>query len=195
MFEVIVRRYNQPLFRTGIGYLAQREPVEDAMQNTYLKAFLHLKSFDGRSSFSTWLTRIMINECLMMLRRDRLTREIKQQIASDAVARQAAIESRHAGTHAYHSEMKTVLEQTIRDLPENYRVAYLLCEVQHLDLGEAAACLDISVGNLKVRVHRAKEALKMRLLACAAGVELFPFGSADCDALTARVLAAVQDAP
>ena len=69
MFEVLVRRYNQQLFRIGIAYLRKHEEVEDAMQNAYLKAFIHLPRFERTAAFSTWLTRIMINECLMTLRR------------------------------------------------------------------------------------------------------------------------------
>src|SRR6476620_6351802 len=68
MFEVIVRRYNTQLYRVGMAYLRHHAQTEDAMQNAYLKAFLHLPRFRGTAAFGTWLTRIMINECLMMLR-------------------------------------------------------------------------------------------------------------------------------
>src|SRR3954447_6135327 len=68
MFEVIVRRYNTQLYRVGMAYLRNHTQTEDAMQNAYLKAFLHLDRFHGTSAFATWLTRIMINECLMILR-------------------------------------------------------------------------------------------------------------------------------
>src|SRR6185312_13834106 len=75
MFEVLVRRHNRQLFRVGFSYLRQHEQTEDAMQNTYLKAFVHLGNFQRNASFRTWLTRIMINECLMLLRRRRSLRE------------------------------------------------------------------------------------------------------------------------
>src|SRR3954466_443520 len=66
MFEVIVRRYNTRLYRIGMAYLRDHAQSEDAMQNAYLKAFLNLRRFRGNSAFSTWLTRIMVNECLMI---------------------------------------------------------------------------------------------------------------------------------
>ena len=69
MFEVLVRRYNRQLFRIGLSYLRHHQQTEDAMQNAYLNAFLHLGNFQRQASFSTWITRIMINECLMLLRR------------------------------------------------------------------------------------------------------------------------------
>src|SRR5687767_1716096 len=68
MFAVIVRRYNTQLYRVGMAYLRNHAQAEDAMQNTYLKAFLNLERFRGNAAFATWLTRIMINECLMTLR-------------------------------------------------------------------------------------------------------------------------------
>src|SRR3954462_862814 len=73
MFEVIVRRYNPQLYRVGMAYLRNHAQTEDAMQNAYLKAFLNLSRFAHDSAFSTWLTRIMINECLMLLRRGKRT--------------------------------------------------------------------------------------------------------------------------
>src|SRR3954471_5291450 len=75
MFEVLVRRYNERLFRTGMAYLGGHEQVEDAMQNAYVKAFVHLGQFHGTAAFSTWLTRIMINECLEILRKGKTTRD------------------------------------------------------------------------------------------------------------------------
>src|SRR3954467_1432571 len=71
MFAVIVRRYNQPLYRVGMAYLRNHALVEDAMQNAYVKAFFNLDKFQRGAAFSTWLTRILINECLMMLRRQK----------------------------------------------------------------------------------------------------------------------------
>ena len=75
MFEVIVRRYNQRLFRVGMAYLRNHELTEDAMQNAYLNAFIHLRSFNGSAPFSTWITRIMINECLTLLRKQKSMQE------------------------------------------------------------------------------------------------------------------------
>src|SRR4051812_28532714 len=71
MFEVIVRRYNSQLYRVGMAYLRNHAQTEDAMQNAYVKAFLDLSRFQGGAAFGTWLTRIMINECLMQLRRSK----------------------------------------------------------------------------------------------------------------------------
>lgn len=187
MFEVLVRRYNQQLFRIGIAYLRKHEEVEDAMQNAYLKAFIHLPRFERTAAFSTWLTRIMINECLMTLRRrkkaveksDALKIEFEEPHAPQGEARMTL------------KEMKTVLETAIGRLPCKFRAIYVLREVQQLTTAEAAACLGISVESAKVTLHRARERLKAELLKNASGMELFPYPARFCDPFTARVMSAV----
>ncbi len=189
MFEVLVRRYNQLLFRVGMGYLKKPELVEDAMQNAYLKAFIHLNRFQGGAAFPTWITRIMINECLMQLRRRQSVREEaweQEALASvaDAVPPQGEID-------LSLKEMKALLEQAIGALPQKYRTVYILREVQQMTTAETAASLGVSEDNVKVSLHRAREMLKTRLLASAAGIELFSYEAPRCNPMTARVMAAV----
>jgi RNA polymerase sigma-70 factor (ECF subfamily) len=188
MFEVIVRRHNQRLYRVGMAYLRDHALVEDAMQNAYLKAYLHLRRFHGTAAFATWLTRIMINECLMLLRRHRrapeqpLDREPDRDSESPAPGAAEQITLR---------EMKHVLEQALQTLPRNYRAVYMLREVQQLSTAETAACLGQSPASVKVTLHRARERLKSVLLATAAGAELFAYPAIFCDPLTARVMHAI----
>ena len=193
MFEVIVRRYNSQLYRVGMAYLRDHGQTEDAMQNAYLKAFLNLNRFQGTAAFSTWLTRIMINECLMMLRSQK--RFMAEPIDEDSARVDhesfdpAPIDSLHA------QEMKALLEQAIQELPRSHRAVYLLREVQHLTTAETAKCLGLSRENVKVRLHRAREGLKAQLLKSSAGVEVFNYPAAYCDPMTAVVMSAVLAAP
>lgn len=194
MFEVLVRRHNARLFRTGLAYLRDAAAAEDAMQNAYVKAFLHLDRFEGTAAFATWLTRILINECLLILRRRRAKAEEPFGAeAEDALEAAAARGGRSDGAACATSlkEMKTLLEQAIHSLPRGYRAVYVLREVQQLSTAETAACLGLRAGSVKVRLHRAREQLKERLLKTAAGVELFTFTAERCDPLTARVIRAV----
>ena len=190
MFEVIVRRYNTQLYRVGMAYLRDHAQTEDAMQNTYLNAFLHLERFRGRSAFATWLTRIMINECLMMLRtRKRFVMENidegDERLAHECFATPAA--------DALHSqELKAALEQAIQTLPRMHRAVYLLREVQQLSTAETAGCLGISSENVKVCLHRAREGLKAELIQSAAGVELFDYPAVYCDPMTEKVMQAIR---
>ena len=190
MFEILVRRYNGQLFRVGLGYLKQREQVEDAMQNTYLKSFLHLGNYSGDSSFSRWLTRIMFNECLMILRRQRGRRE--ETLVEEVNAQEPAANPQGAA-HVTLQEMKVQLEKAIAALPRNLRTAYVLREVQHMTTAEAAACLGITTGGVKVLLFRARERLKATLLSSAAGLELFEYRAQFCDPFTARIMGVVLE--
>jgi RNA polymerase sigma factor (sigma-70 family) len=192
MFEVIVRRYNAQLYRVGMAYLRDHAQTEDAMQNAYLKAFLNLRRFRGNSAFSTWLTRIMINECLMILRSRKAQRlepfdEHQQHEHESFIAPE--VEPMHG------EELKAVLEHALQFLPRLHRTVYVLREVQRLSTEETAQCLGISRDNVKVCLHRAREGLKAQLMKSAAGVELFAYPAQYCDPMTAQVMQAVWAAP
>jgi RNA polymerase sigma-70 factor, ECF subfamily len=187
MFEVIVRRYNPQLFRVGMAYLRGHAQAEDAMQNAYVKAFLNLGRFRRGAAFSTWLTRIMINECLMVLRSRRKASENTVDLDRHA----SRIAAPQPTDEMSLREMKLLLEQAVADLPRKCRTVYLLREVQQMTTAETAACLGISPDDVKVSLHRARERLKAGLLKSAAGVELFAYPAVFCDRMTERVLRAV----
>ena len=192
MFEVIVRRYNTRLYHVGMAYLRNHAQAEDAMQNTYLKAFLNLERFRGNAAFATWLTRIMINECLMALRtRKRFVMENidegYERLAHESFAA-PAVDPLH------NQDLKAVLEQAIQMLPCAHRAVYLLREVQQLSTAETADCLGISPENVKVSLHRARNGLKAELIKCAAGIELFDYPATYCDPMTEKVMQAIRTA-
>jgi RNA polymerase sigma-70 factor (ECF subfamily) len=189
MFEVLVRRYNQRLYRVGLACLQHQQRVEDAMQNTYLKAFLHLSRFRRDASFGTWLTRIMINECRMLRRSLTTRREDEWSEPLGEVVPDATVPP--AGQNLTLNEMKSALEDAIAALPAKYRRVYMLREVQQLSTSETAGSLGISAESVKVTLHRAREQLKARLLKTASASELFAYRAPRCDPMTARVMAAV----
>jgi RNA polymerase sigma factor (sigma-70 family) len=193
MFEVIVRRYNAQLYRAGMAYLRDHAQTEDAMQNAYLKAFLNLSRFRGSASFATWLTRIMINECLMMLR----TRKRFVMEALDEKGEHVDQESFVTASEPLlnRADVKAVLEQSMDALSPTQRAVYLLREVQHLSIAETAQSLGISRENVKVSLHRAREGLKTQLMKSAAGIELFDYPATYCDPMTAKVMQSVTTQP
>jgi RNA polymerase sigma-70 factor (ECF subfamily) len=188
MFEVIVRRYNPLLYRVGMAYLRSHAQAEDAMQNTYLKAFLNLGRFRRGAAFSTWLTRIMINECLMVIRRRKKASE--NTISLEGAA--GPIAAPQARDEISLKEMKALLEQAIAKLPRKYRAVYVMREVQQMTTAATAASLGLSPESVKVDLHRARERLKEGIMKDAAGVELFAYPALYCDGMTDRVLRAVQ---
>jgi RNA polymerase sigma-70 factor (ECF subfamily) len=131
----------------------------------------------------------MINECRMLLRRQRAAREDDWREAVHAAIPDDA--AGPAGANLSLNEMKTLLESALRELPRKYRTVYVLREVQQLSTAETAACLGISRESVKVTLHRAREQLKARLLKSAVAPELFAFAAPLCNGFTARVMAAV----
>jgi len=187
MFEVLVRRHNRLLFRVGLSYLRQHQQTEDAMQNTYLKAFVHLGNFQRNASFSTWITRIMINECLMTLRRNRNARE--ESLPEENVFQE--VSPAQGAANLNFKDMKVLLEKAINTLPRNLRTVFILREVQNVTTAEAAAILGVSHGSIKVSLHRARDRLKAKLLESAAGVELFQYRAEHCNPLTVKIMSAI----
>lgn len=193
MFEVIVRRYNTQLYRTGMAYLRDHALTEDAMQNAYLKAFLNLHRFRGNASFATWLTRVMINECLMTLRSRKRFMMEPLDIENARVDHESFV-APAAEPLLNQEEVKAVIERAIQALPRAQRAVYLLREVQHLSTAETAQSLSISRENVKVSLHRAREGIKAQVMKSAAGVELFDYPAQYCDPMTANVMRAIVSA-
>ncbi|MFT3867692.1 MAG: sigma-70 family RNA polymerase sigma factor [Nibricoccus sp.] len=190
MFEIIVRRYNLRLYRVGMAYLRNHMQTEDAMQNTYLKAFVKLRNFDGTAAFSTWLTRIMINECLMLLRGQK--KFLSEKIEPDELALEQDSSTSPTRDSSDKEEIKHLLEQGINTLSQTHRAVYILRDVQQLSTADTASSLGISESNVKVSLHRAREELKTHLLQSASGLELFEYAAPYCNAMTARVMGQIR---
>jgi RNA polymerase sigma-70 factor (ECF subfamily) len=153
-FAVLVRRHNQPVYRACRAVLRNDQDAEDAVQAAWLNAFRALQSFRSESSFRTWITRIAINEATTRLRKQR------QLVATEELMIQ--------DTHSPERELVTKelslrLEREIDGLPEGLRSVLVLRDVIELDTKETADCLGIEDENVRVRLHRARQALAQRL--------------------------------
>lgn len=188
LFEILLRRYNQTLYRVVRGYLHDGNEVEDAMQNAYLKAFDKLSQFRGESSFSTWLIRIGINEALIQLRAQEKARTYYIGEGDSENIRQMADRQMDPEMQIVNKEGERLLEQAIDRLPEKFRVVYVLKEVEGLSNSEIAKCLDITDENVKVRIHRAKKMLKDDLYKMTARSNVLQFGDSRCDAIVEFVM-------
>jgi RNA polymerase sigma-70 factor, ECF subfamily len=186
LFEILMRRYNQRVYRAVRAILRDDAESEDAMQQAYVNAFTHLRQFAGEAKFSTWLTRIAINEALARLRRRRhdLPEESMTEIESNAPDPEQ---------QASASQIRDVLEGEIAALPDTYRSVIILREVEGLSTGETAECLSVSEDVVKQRLHRARTMLRDNLYA-RAGVtfeHVLTFGNARCDRVVANVIAEI----
>jgi RNA polymerase sigma factor (sigma-70 family) len=196
LYEILMRRYNQKLYRVIRGYLKDEYEVEDTMQNTYLKAYEKLYQFNGEAQFSTWLVRIGINEALGWLRQNHKAAFL-HTTEEDQLGLQLLelpdTKSMNPETNTIHKEMQHLLEQAIDSLPPKYRMVYMLREIEEMSTAEVTACLAISESNIKVRLHRAKTLLKENLYQLSSSRDVFTFGSRHCDKLVHQVMAKLQD--
>ena len=193
MFAVLMRRYNQTLFRAVHSYLDRRQDVEDVMQEAYLKAYGNLGQFEGRSSFSTWLVRIGINEALQLLRRRNTIRVHSDPVLRAEQLRDLPDNDRPGPLQdSMNSELHHILEGVIAQLPTKYRSVYMLREVEGMTVADSAECLGITEANVKVRLHRAKSLLKESLWQAHINESnVFEFGSHHCDALVNSVMSRI----
>ena len=198
LYEILVRRHNQRLYRTIRAILRDDRDVEDVMQQAYVDAFTHLDQFRGAARFSTWLTRIAVNRAIRSGRGARrgLDRGPATSDAELAIEHTPAtsIDPEHA---MYGRELKVVLESLIEQLPEPFRVVFVMREVEGLSTMETAACLEINEDTVKTRLHRAKRLLRDRLdrhLGPAAD-SVYQFHLSRCDRVVVAVMEAVQGRP
>lgn len=191
LFEVLMRRHNQRLYRAARSILGDEGEAEDVMQDAYVRSYLHLDQFDGRAKFSTWLTRIAVHEALARLRKRRRIVDIDAESESLGDSMKFASGSASPEQEVLTNTLKMVLESAVDRLPETYRSVFMLREVEGLSTAETAECLELSEESVKVRLHRARALLRKEIYARtgAATVAAFQFGQSRCD----RVVAAVLD--
>ena len=163
LFEILIRRYGPFLYKIGRMYNHNHENTQDLMQDTYINAYIHLKKFENKSSFKTWLTRIMLNQCYQ--KRHKLS--FKNEIISDDTQNENSSILFHHSTNnekiAINKELGRVLENAIHEIPEDYRMVFSLREVNGLSVAETAEALNISKGNVKVRLNKAKVMLQREI--------------------------------
>ena len=189
-FELLVRRHNRRIYRAVRAVLRDDVDVEDVMQQAYLNAYKHLQQFTGNAQFSTWLTRIAVNEAL--------ARRRKHGHAFDEGGETTMLSLVDSNTpdpeqQAVTSQLGKFMEEEVAALPDAFRLVFMLREVEGLSTSETASALNVSEDLVKTRLHRARLMLRDRLYR-RAGVTLdsvFEFGDARCDRVTTGVMASI----
>jgi RNA polymerase sigma-70 factor (ECF subfamily) len=181
LFELLMRRYNQRVYRTARAVLRDDGEAEESVQETWVSAYTSLASFAGRARFATWLTRIALNHAIERDRRRRRT---------FALADPPSDSSCSAEQQTLHDELRHALESAVSELPEVYRTTFMLRAVEGLSTAETAACQDIAEETVRTRLHRARELLRHDIEARfgARLQDCFTFGTARCDRMVAVVL-------
>jgi RNA polymerase sigma-70 factor (ECF subfamily) len=193
-FEALMRRHNQVLFRTARAILRDDAEAEDAVQEAYVQAYRSLGDFRGEAQLSTWLARIVVNEALMRLRKQKRRAEIVPMQPSATLEALQEIPAIDMGqgpeTSAARSEMRRLLEAQIDALPDIYRTVFVLRAVEELSVDETAAILGIPASTVRTRFFRARSLLRESLaqkidVACE---DAFSFAGERCDRIVAGVL-------
>jgi RNA polymerase sigma-70 factor (ECF subfamily) len=193
LYEIIMRRYNQRLYRVARAIVRDDGEAEDVMQAAYVRAYEHLGQFAGRAPFSAWLTRIAVHEALLRLRkRGRIDQLDDSDIVGGAGLNMAET-SPDPEQITTRAELRQLLEEAILDLPEQYRAVLMLRDVEELSTAETADALSLTEENVKVRLHRGHGMVRSWLLARvgANAKDAFPFMGLRCDRVVRNVLAKV----
>lgn len=192
LFEILMRRYNELLYRTIRSYLKSYPDIEDTMQDAYVKAFQNLHQFKNEAMFSTWLIRIGINEVLQRKRKSKKNQTVditletgSLQIADDSFTSPENI--------TIYKESTAFIEKAIDALPENYKIIYMLREVEGMDIAEISKALDLTNSNVKVRLHRARNMMKDYILNASNTHTIFEFGNSKCDHLVENVMRRIDE--
>ena len=185
LFARLLRRYNQRVYRAARAVLRDDAEAEDVAQEAWVRAFRHLRDFQGRALFSTWITRIAVHEAMARSRRARRTASSPGEAEPVTAASTPDPES-----EASDREMRSHIEAAIEALPPDYRTVFVLREIEELSTRETAQSLEVSEDVVKTRLHRARAMLRQDLLA-RAGSRLsgvFPFMGARCDRMVEAVM-------
>lgn len=187
LFEILMRRCNEILYRSIRSYMDSDSDVQDTMQDTYIKAFEKLYQFKKESKFSTWLIRIGINEALQRKRKSHKYETIALQ-NEDRILQIEDHSIMDPESKTMYKESALFMERAIDALPEKYKIVYMLKEVEGIKISEISECLNLSSSNVKVRLHRARTMLKDTILKLTDHTSIFEFGNSKCDAIVANVM-------
>jgi RNA polymerase sigma-70 factor (ECF subfamily) len=192
-FEALMRRHNRRLFRVARSVLRDGDSAQDALQETYLRAFTRLDTYQPTGKFGAWITRVALNEALMMrrgLRGDTISFDdtgeealaAEEAAVSDTPTADQFVEAAHA---------RALLEHAVDTLPEIFRVVFMMRAVEGLDVRETAESLGLNAATVRTRLFRAQRLLRGELSRRLDGEssEIFDFGAERCDRVVAFVLA------
>jgi RNA polymerase sigma-70 factor (ECF subfamily) len=166
-FTTLANRYDGKIFRLTQHITGNREDAEDALQETFLKAFSHLKQFQGESRFYTWLVRIAVNESLMKLRKRKATNAVSLdepvETEDDSLPREVAAWDPSPEERYAQQELREILDRTVQSLPPIFRTVFVLRDLDQLSTEETAEALNLSVSAVKSRLLRARLQLREKL--------------------------------
>jgi RNA polymerase sigma-70 factor (ECF subfamily) len=187
-YELLMRRYNQRLYRLVRSILRDEAEAEDVMQEAYVRAFYHLAQYEGRSSFSTWIGHIAVNEALARI--SKAKRLEYTDFSNPAEMVEAVDPSMNPEENSALQEAQNLLERAILELPDIYRTVVMMHDVEEMTTEETAALLEITEQSVRVRLHRGRALTRKRLFVIAGttSTAAFQFHAPRCNRLVKKVL-------
>ena len=192
----IVQRYNRRLYRVARAVLRDDAEAEDAVQETYVKAFANLDSFRGDAALATWLTRIALNEALGRRRRHKTRADFNASLTGDdptgasVIMFPSSLSASNPEMDVARQQIRSLLEKAVDELPESFRVVFVLRDIEDMSIEETARQLSIRPQTVKTRLHRARARIRelLRQQFSSAYSDLFPFDGARCVRMADKVI-------
>jgi RNA polymerase sigma-70 factor (ECF subfamily) len=195
LYEIIMRRYNQRLYRVARAILRDDAEAEDVMQDAYVRAYQNLHQFAGRAPFSAWLTSVAVHEAIRRVHLRNRNQQFDDTGHDGDASMNIAETSPNPEQTASTAELGDLLEQALLGLPEEFRTVVMLRDVEEMSTSETAAALDLTEENVKVRLHRGHEKMRGWLFSrVGTGAKnAFPFMGGRCDRVVGGVFARLAD--
>lgn len=188
LFEILIRRNNAFLYKTGRSYGYSHEDTQDLMQDTFINAYSNLSKFENRSSFKTWIIKIMLNNCFQKQKKFSFKNEITNTINEKSIPMFSNHQHTDANKEIVNRELNHVIEKSLEQIPIEYRMVFSLREISGLNVAETAEALKISESNVKVRLNRAKLMLRKQIENKYTAADIFEFNLIYCDAMVHKVM-------
>jgi RNA polymerase sigma factor (sigma-70 family) len=190
LFEVLIRRNNPFLYKTGMSYGFSHHDTEDLMQDAFVAAYENLNKFEHRSSFKTWIIRIMLNLCYKKIHKASFKNE--KPVTGDFQLNDEPLFETNSNEDihrlAINKELNRVIETALLNIPLEYRMVFSLRELMGMNTADTSGALGITETNVKVRLNRAKHMLREKIVAVYSPAEIFEFNLVYCNRITQLVM-------
>lgn len=191
LFEILIRRNNPFLYKTGRSYGYNHEDTQDLMQDTFVDAYRSLAKFEGRSSFKTWLIRIMLSNCYRKKLKLSFKYELSDIVIDEVTTPIFTMETANPDKTATNHELNRIIEDALTSLPEDYRLVFSLREISGLSGIETAEALDISEANVRTKLNRAKAMMRKEIEKSYSAEEIYEFNLKYCDLIVQNVMSRI----
>lgn len=193
LFEILIRRNNSFLYKTGRSYNFNHEDTQDLMQDTLIDAYTHLAKFENRSSFKTWIIKIMLNNCFKKQQKFSFKNEGANNISDKSIPMFQHPQQNDTSKTVANRELSFVIENALKQIPIDYRTVFSLREINGLNVDETAEAMNITEANVKVRLNRAKTMLRIEIEKAYSTEDIFEFNLVYCDAITSNVMNKIKN--